>query len=97
MGDDGPTVGELHPKLQPIRARAIARGRPFEVVGATELAIAGAVGPGFLSQAATFVCSLMGLRGALDAPEAQRPYTYVYSVGPGGRVRKERLWVTYRT
>jgi hypothetical protein len=90
------TTGKLHPKLELIRARAVRRGSPFQVVTATELVIEGAVGAGFLSRAVTFVTSLLGLHGALEAPESQRPYRYVYSVGTSGRIRKEQIWAPYR-
>ena len=62
----------------------------------TELVTEGAVGAGFLSQAITFMTGLVGLRGALEAPESQSPSKYVYAVGPDGRVRKERLRAPYR-
>lgn len=96
MSDNGMTVGKLHPKLEQIRARAVRRGRSFEVVTPTELAVDGAAGAGFLSRVLTFLWSLIGLRGALEAPEGERPYRTVYSVGSGGRVRKARLWAPYR-
>lgn len=96
MSDDALTVGKLHPELERIRAQAVARRVPFEEVTATELVVHGAVGPGILSQAVTLVGGVLGLRGALEAPEAQKPYASVYSVKPDGRVRKERLWAPYR-
>ncbi len=96
MSDDALTVGKLHPKLERIRARAVVRRVPVEGVSATELVVHGTVGPSFLSQTSTFVWGVLGLRGALEAPEAQKPYAYVYSVKPNGRVRKERLWAPYR-
>lgn len=96
MNDDASTVAELHPKLQPIRAKASARNWSFEVLDPTKLTVQDASGPGFMSQAVTLVLGMLGLRRGLEPAGGNGVHTYLYSVRSNGHVDKERLWAPYR-
>jgi hypothetical protein len=96
MNYEANTLAELHPKLEPIRAKASARNWSFEVLDPTKLTVQDAGGPGFLSQAVTLVLGMLGLRRALEPARGNGVQKYLYSVRSNGHVDKERLWAPYR-
>lgn len=92
----GSTVdaGALHPKLVPIRERALARRVGITITRPTTILVEGVPGPGLVQQAATLLAGVFGQRPALPSPAGTQWYSY--TVGADGRVRKSRVWAPYR-
>ncbi|GAA0962626.1 hypothetical protein [Frigoribacterium faeni] len=87
-------AGALHPKLVPIRERALARRVGITITRPTTILVEGVPGPGLVQQAATLLAGVFGQRPALPSPAGTQWYSY--TVGADGRVRKSRVWAPYR-